>query len=179
MCAFIVPKIAAFSRACSRFLVGCTGLGFAATSVFAQGTTAPPPTAPPPVNTPAFVIQSDNGDNRLQVGGFLQAEGRFALNDDQQRVTDTFTMRRFRFIFQGRLARHFDYYWNVDFSNNVLTLRDAYFDNSGGKPSLVCKSLSRAKLMQKSQAMTSCSRKSGWMMTHLVSPMLVGIHQGE
>ena len=128
MCAFIVPKIAAFSRACSRFLVGCTGLGFAATSVFAQGTTAPPPTAPPPVNTPAFVIQSDNGDNRLQVGGFLQAEGRFALNDDQQRVTDTFTMRRFRFIFQGRLARHFDYYWNVDFSNNVLTLRDAYFD---------------------------------------------------
>ena len=127
MSAFIVPTNTTFSR-CSPFLLGCIWLGLAATSASAQDTTASPPPAPPPVNTPAFVIQSDNGDNRLQVGGFLQMEGRFAVNDDQKRVTDTFTMRRFRFIFQGRLARHFDYYWNVDFSNNVLTLRDAYFD---------------------------------------------------
>lgn len=127
MCAFIVPTTTTVSR-CSRLLLGCVWLGLAATSASAQDTTATPPQAPPPVTTPAFVIQSDNGDNRLQVGGFLQAEGRFAAKDDQKRVTDTFTMRRFRFIFQGRLARHFDYYWNVDFSNNVLTLRDAYFD---------------------------------------------------
>ena len=127
MCAFIVPTTTTVSR-CSRLLLGCVWLGLAAASASAQDTTATPPQAPPPVTTPAFVIQSDNGDNRLQVGGFLQAEGRFAVNDDQKRVTDTFTMRRFRFIFQGRLARHFDYYWNVDFSNNVLTLRDAYFD---------------------------------------------------
>ena len=95
---------------------------------WAQAATPQPPSGPPPVNTPAFVIQSDNGDNRLQVGGFLQMEGRFALNDDQRRVTNTFTMRRFRLILQGRLARHFEYYWNLDFAGNVLTLRDAYFD---------------------------------------------------
>jgi phosphate-selective porin OprO/OprP len=94
----------------------------------AQGGAGQAPSGPPPVTTPAFVIQSDGGDNRLQIGGFLQMEGRFVAADDQRRVSDTFTMRRFRFIFQGRLARHFDYYWNVDFSNNVLTLRDGYFD---------------------------------------------------
>lgn len=84
--------------------------------------------SPPRVTTPPFVIESDSGDNRLQIGGFLQAEGRFALKDDQQRVTDTFAMRRFRLILQGKLARHFEFYWNTDFSNNTLTLRDAYFD---------------------------------------------------
>lgn len=85
-------------------------------------------TAPPRVTAPPFVIESDSGDNRLQIGGFMQAEGRFALNDEQQRVTDTFAMRRFRLIMQGKLARHFEFYWNTDFSNNTLTLRDAYFD---------------------------------------------------
>lgn len=84
--------------------------------------------SPRRVTTPPFVIESDSGDNRLQIGGFLQAEGRFALKDDQQRVTDTFAMRRFRLILQGKLARHFEFYWNTDFSNNTLTLRDAYFD---------------------------------------------------
>lgn len=99
----------------------------AASPTLAQGTGSTPQ-GPPPVTTPAFTIQSDNGDNRLQIGGFLQMEGRFAAQDDQRRVTNTFTMRRFRVILQGRLARHFEYYWNLDFSNNVLTLRDAYFD---------------------------------------------------
>ena len=115
-------------RASLSSLLTALFLALMAPRALAQGAAQQPPSGPPPVTTPAFVIQSDNGDNRLQVGGFLQMEGRFALNDDQKRVTDTFTMRRFRFIFQGRLARHFDYYWNVDFSNNVLTLRDAYFD---------------------------------------------------
>lgn len=122
---FIVPKATSRSRLLPA-LLGFVFVGACLPAAHAQDTTQQP--SPPPVTTPAFVIQSDNGDNRLQVGGFLQAEGRFALKDEQQRVVDTFTMRRFRFIFQGRLARHFDYYWNVDFSNNVLTLRDAYFD---------------------------------------------------
>lgn len=90
------------------------------------GTTAPP--APPAGTNPAFVIQSDNGDNRLQIGGFVQLDGRYALGDDQQRVTDTFTIRRFRSILQGRLYRHFEYYFNTDFAGGTVTVRDAYFD---------------------------------------------------
>lgn len=94
----------------------------------AQGGATPPPAAPPTGTNPAFVIQSDNGDNRLQIGGFVQMDARYALDDDQQRVTDTFTVRRFRSILQGRLYRHFEYYFNTDFAGGNVTVRDAYFD---------------------------------------------------
>jgi len=84
--------------------------------------------APPTGTSPAFVIQSDNGDNRLQFGVVVQADGRFAIDDPQDQVLDTFTLRRFRGIAQGRVARYFDFYVNVDFAGGIVNVRDAYFD---------------------------------------------------
>ena len=84
--------------------------------------------APPAGTSPAFVVQSDNGDNRLQLGVVVQADARFAVDDTEHQVLDTFTLRRFRGIAQGRVARYFDFYVNVDFAGGIVNVRDAYFD---------------------------------------------------
>ena len=52
----------------------------------------------------------------------------FRSDDPQRAVTDTFVVRRFRTITQGRVARYFDFYFNVDFANSAVNIRDAYFD---------------------------------------------------
>lgn len=83
---------------------------------------------PPAGTTPAFVVQSDNGDNRLQIGGFVHVDGRFAVQDRDDLVTDTFLVRRLRTVTQGRLARHMEFYLNVDLAGNAVNVRDAYFD---------------------------------------------------
>lgn len=77
---------------------------------------------------PPFVIESDDGDNRLQLGTVVQGDARVAFDDTQQHVTDTFTLRRMRAQAQGRVARHFEFYLNVDFAGGVVNVRDAYFD---------------------------------------------------
>lgn len=84
--------------------------------------------APPASTAPAFVIQSDNGDNRLQLGAIVQADARFALDDGRGGVTDAFNLRRLRSVVQGRVARHFEYFLNVDFAGNAVNVRDAYLD---------------------------------------------------
>ena len=84
--------------------------------------------APPAGTTPAVVIQSDDGDNRVQFGGFVQTDGRFTIDDPQQDVTDSFVIRRLRSVTQGQLARHFEFYLNIDFAGGVVNIRDAYFD---------------------------------------------------
>jgi phosphate-selective porin OprO and OprP len=138
-----------------RSLISILGVSLIATTAAAQtasppeGASAPPPVAPaggsaqqpqalaplpsiasgaPPVGTaPAFVVQSDNGDNRLQLGALLQVDGRFAFDDDQQTVVDNFNLRRFRAISQGRIARHFEFFLNTEFAGG-LTIRDGYID---------------------------------------------------
>lgn len=64
--------------------------------------------------SPPFVVQSDDGDNRLQVGALVQADARFAIDDPQNHVIDTFMLRRLRAQAQGRVARYFDFYVNLD-----------------------------------------------------------------
>jgi phosphate-selective porin OprO/OprP len=86
--------------------------------------------APPAGTPPAFVVQSDDGDNRLQLGAVVQADARFAIDDSQHHVVDTFMMRRVRAQAQGRVARYFDFYLNVDFAGGLVNLRDAYFETT-------------------------------------------------
>jgi phosphate-selective porin OprO/OprP len=83
--------------------------------------------APPVGTAPAFIVQSDSGDNRIQIGALLQIDGRAAFDDEQQNVLDTFNLRRFRAISQGRLARHFEFFLNTEFAG-TLTIRDGYID---------------------------------------------------
>jgi len=98
----------------------------------AAAQTAPPqaPETPPAGTTPPFVVQSDNGDNRLQLGALVQGDARFALDDTQHHVTDTFALRRLRMQMLGHVARYFDFYVNVDFAGGLVNVRDAYFDTT-------------------------------------------------
>lgn len=80
---------------------------------------------PPPA--PAFVIESGDGDNRLQLGVLVQLDGRFTSDDAAPAQADTFLARRVRPIFQGRVARNFDYFFVLDLAATPY-VRDAYFD---------------------------------------------------
>jgi phosphate-selective porin OprO and OprP len=86
------------------------------------------PATPPAGTAPAFVLQSDNGDNRLQLGALVHFDGRFFPGDAQPGSVDTFQLRRFRTITQGQLARHFPFFLNVDVAGGVVNLRDAWFE---------------------------------------------------
>ena len=94
--------------------------------VFAQTTQT---TTPSPAQTvPPFVIQSDNGDNRLQFTFLGQMDGRFFLSDEQHHATDTFAARRLRPILQGRVAKNFEFLFTPDLAGGGVNIRDAYFD---------------------------------------------------
>lgn len=75
-----------------------------------------------------FIIQSDTGDYRLQFAGLFQADGRFALDDSDELLVDTFLFRRVRPILQGRLARYFEFHVQPDFAGSAVNLRTAYLE---------------------------------------------------
>ena len=75
-----------------------------------------------------FFIQSANGDFRLQIGLLVQADGRFALDDSDEQVVDTFAFRRLRPYLRGRFSRRFEFYFNPDFAGGTLVVQDAYVD---------------------------------------------------
>jgi phosphate-selective porin OprO/OprP len=106
-------------------------------SAFAQqGAVEPPPPDVPGVAPSARVvagqdglaIESGNGDYRLQIGLLLQADGRFAAQDENEAVNDTFALRRLRPYLRGRILRRFEFYLNPDFAGGTLVVQDAYFD---------------------------------------------------
>ena len=99
---------------------------------------APPSSVPPPAQSPApqvtagwqngFVIQSADGHARLQIGLLVHADGRFALDDTDETITNTFSMRRLRPYLRGRVADRFEFYLNPDFAGGTLVVQDAYID---------------------------------------------------
>jgi len=96
-------------------------------------TAAPPDPqpAPPPFTAgwrDGFVIQSAQGDFRLQIGLLLQSDGRFAAGDEDGAMTDTFLIRRVRPNLRGRFAGRFEFVVNPDFAGGALAIQDAYID---------------------------------------------------
>jgi phosphate-selective porin OprO and OprP len=103
---------------------------------------APPAAEPSPSPSPSpaprapwvagyrngFTLQSETGDFVLKLTGYLQGDGRFAIGDDAGVVTNQFLMRRIRPIFQGTVAKHFDFYVVTDFGNALTAVQDAYLD---------------------------------------------------
>ena len=94
---------------------GCPARRFAAIGaivlssfvVSAVPASAQAPATPAPVTAgwqDGFVIQSANGDYRLTLGMTAQMDGRFALDDPPPFVT-TFTLRKIRPTFTGRIAK--------------------------------------------------------------------------
>jgi phosphate-selective porin OprO/OprP len=104
-------------------------------TVRAQAITTPVPEqqSPPPAPITAgwqdaFVVQSANGDFRLQIGLLLQADGRFALTDSDGSLMNTFLLRRARPYLRGRFARRFEFFFDPDFAGGTLVVQDAYLD---------------------------------------------------
>jgi len=75
-----------------------------------------------------FVVQSANGDYRLQFNSILQADGRFYETDTDRLATDTFLLRSARPILQGTVAKRFDVYLAPDFGQGQSLIQDAYLD---------------------------------------------------
>lgn len=75
-----------------------------------------------------FVIGSTDGKHKLKIGAYTQADGRFFLDDTQERNTNQFLFRRVRPDIQGTVFRYFDFRLVPDFAGSSFTLFDAYVD---------------------------------------------------
>lgn len=93
-----------------------------------QTLTEPPALPQVAAGQDGFAIQSPNGDFRLQIGLLVHADGRFAPDDADQQVVDTFAFRRLRPYLRGRFSRRFEFYFNPDFAGGTLVIQDAYVD---------------------------------------------------
>src|SRR5216684_4602029 len=110
-------------------------IGWAAAPAYAQAaasaqtaTTSPPPAAPLQEGfQDGFFVESADGDNRLVVGIVAQTDGRFDL-DDTKPIINTFTIRKIRPTFSGRVAKYFDFKVMPDFGNGTAVVQDAYVD---------------------------------------------------
>lgn len=74
-----------------------------------------------------FTLRSKNSDYRLSLGMTAQTDGRFSL-DDPKPITNTFTLRKIRPTFAGRIGKYFDFKVMPDFGNGTTVIQDAYFD---------------------------------------------------
>jgi phosphate-selective porin OprO/OprP len=84
--------------------------------------------APPAGSVPPFLIQSDNGDNRLRIGALAQIDARVPVDGLDRSAVQTFTTRRLRGILDGRAGRHIEFFLNVDAVGGTATIFDGYFD---------------------------------------------------
>ena len=92
---------------------------------------AAPPAAPPRVvaGQDGFAIESGNGDFRLQIGLLVQADGRFALEDEQRAGHRQLCRSDVSAPTCGAgSARRFEFYLNPDYAGGTLVLQDAYVD---------------------------------------------------
>ncbi len=104
---------------------------FAATATAAGLLLAAPAAAQAPPTAgwhDGFIVQSTDGDYRLQIGGAIQTDGRFAIDDPEHAITDTFVIKKVRPTFSGRIARYFDFKFMPDFAGGTAVVFDAYMD---------------------------------------------------
>jgi phosphate-selective porin OprO and OprP len=102
-----------------RILGLALALGVAAAPSSAQEAT---------LGSEGVVLQSAEGDYRLQIGLLVQADGQFALSDSSQQFVDTFSFGRLRPYLRGRFSKRFEFYFNPDFAGGNLVVQDAYVD---------------------------------------------------
>jgi phosphate-selective porin OprO/OprP len=87
--------------------------------------------ATPPIQAgwqDGFFIQSPDGYFKLQIGLLVHADGRFAPDDSNEEVVNTFAFRRLRPYLRGRFSRRFEFYFVPDFAGGTLVVQDAYVD---------------------------------------------------
>src|SRR5271166_1084246 len=72
-----------------------------------------------------FLLSSADGDYKLRVGGYIQADGRY-FTTKTRGTGSTFIIRRARPILEGTIAKYYDFKFMADFGQGSTTLQDAY-----------------------------------------------------
>lgn len=75
-----------------------------------------------------FLLRSADGAFALRLRGYVQMDGRFYFDDDEQPFTDTFVIRRARPIVEGTVWKIFDFRVMPDFGGTSSTLFDGYVE---------------------------------------------------
>jgi phosphate-selective porin OprO/OprP len=86
---------------------------------------------PPPFSVrwaDGLSIESPDGNTKFQVGGLLQIDGRFDVDDPTSTVANTLVLRRIRPIFQGRVWKIFEFRLMPDFGLGTTVIYDAWID---------------------------------------------------
>jgi phosphate-selective porin OprO and OprP len=75
-----------------------------------------------------FLVSSADRAFQLRIRGYVQADGRFYLNDRQDKSVDTFLLRRVRPTLDLRMYDDFLLRFQPDFGGSSPTTQDAYLD---------------------------------------------------
>lgn len=75
-----------------------------------------------------FSLTSADKAFQLKLRGYVQADGRFFLDDSERKATDTFLLRRVRPIVEGKVYNDFGFRIMPDFGGGQTVLQDAYGD---------------------------------------------------
>ncbi len=78
-----------------------------------------------------FSLASADKAFSLRLRGFVQADGRVYADDEGDRLSDTFLLRRARIILDAQLGKHFAARIAPDFGGGQSQLQDAYVDFKG------------------------------------------------
>lgn len=105
----------------SRAAGGLVASGSAATS-----TSSSPASVTAGYND-GFFLASADGAYALRIGGYLQADSRFFIDNDSA-GNDAFTLRRARLDLRGTVAQRFSIRLTPDFAGDRVTLADGYID---------------------------------------------------
>jgi len=113
-----------------RYLLSSLFLSFAVLAEEPTKPSAPPPPEPPKKDVIGwdgshFFVQTPDGSFTLQPYGYVQTDYRVYTGDGVP--PDTFTVRRARFGFQGKLDNYYEFAFLADFVDRSSTLlRDAF-----------------------------------------------------
>jgi hypothetical protein len=115
-----------------RILGLAFGLATASVAAYAEDTDSLEKTNRPAIavsgGSDGFVLQSAEGDKKLQMGLLLQADGQFDLSDSNRQVVNTFSIGRLRPYVRGRLSRNIEIYFAPEFAGGNVVVQDAYID---------------------------------------------------
>src|SRR2546427_3462262 len=75
-----------------------------------------------------FFVRSADGNWRLRVGGYLQADGRYYLADQEATGTTGLLIRRARPLVEGTVYQYFDFRIMPDFGTGQPTIYEAYLE---------------------------------------------------
>jgi phosphate-selective porin OprO/OprP len=75
-----------------------------------------------------FILSSSDKAYQLKLRGCVQVDGRFYLDDEDDKAADTFLLRRARAIFDATFGKSFEFRLIPDFGDGKAQLQDGYVD---------------------------------------------------